>query len=347
MLSNLDPSLVSARPRTRITGDLGRPVPHWVWEYLCASFSPDGRYVVTGSIDNSARVWDVATGRLVGRPLVHDNWVRTVAFAPNSRQVLTGSHDMTARLWDIDTGEAVGPRLRHEGGVVSVAVSPDGTRALTGGGDKTARLWHLPTGEAIGLPMPHEAEVLSVCFSHNGAFALTAAASGEVRLWDAATALPIGPPARHDRPATSVRFADDDRSFLTSVRRRRRAAMARAATHCRRSRHWSRCGCKRLPARRKTPAKRSRCWTPPLGVSGELQNHGKPARGGPRQERRMQSSPGMTARPAANEFSGMGEPAYWHLDQLIDSQSTGLVAPRPAGRGLAPPRARRRSAEGA
>jgi WD40 repeat protein len=108
-LGNLDLSLVSARPRTRITGDLGRPIPHWVWEYLCASFSPDGRYVVTGSFDNSARVFEVATGRLVGRPLLHDDWVRAVAFAPDNRRVVTGSHDMTARVWDIQTGEPLTP----------------------------------------------------------------------------------------------------------------------------------------------------------------------------------------------------------------------------------------------
>jgi WD40 repeat protein/tetratricopeptide (TPR) repeat protein len=214
-LGHLDPSLVSARPRTRITGARGRRIPHWVWEYLCASFSPDGRYVVTGSIDNSARVWEVATCRLVGRPLLHQNWVRAVAFAPDNRHVLTGSHDMTARLWDIHTGAGVGPVLRHAGGVVSVAVSPDGARALTGSGDNTARLWNLQTGAAIGPPMPHAGEVASVCFSNAGALALTAAGSGEVRLWDSATALPIGPPARHDRGVTSVRFADDDRSFLT------------------------------------------------------------------------------------------------------------------------------------
>ena len=227
-LGNLDPSLVSGHPRTRITGDRGRPIPHWVWEYLCASFSPDGRYVVTGSSDNSARVWEVATGRLIGKPLLHDNWVRTVAFAADNQHVLTGSHDNTAQLWNIHTGERTAPTLHHAGIIVSVAVSPDGTTALTGSADKTARLWNLQTGKPIGPPMRPAGEVLSVSFSDNGAFALTAAGSsnngvlaptaagsGEVRLWDSATALPIGPPAGHDRAVTSVRFADDTRSFLT------------------------------------------------------------------------------------------------------------------------------------
>ena len=227
-LGNLDPSLVSGHPRTRIIGDRGRPIPHWVWEYLCASFSPDGRYVVTGSTDNSARVWEVATGRLIGKPLLHDNWVRTVAFAPDNRHVLTGSHDNTAQLWDIHTGERTAPTLHHAGGIVSVAVSPDGTKALTGSGDKTARLWNLQTGEPIGLPMlPRGGSAVGELqrrwrlrpdrgrLSNHGVFAPTADGSGEVRLWDSATALPIGPPARHERSVTSVRFADDRRSFLT------------------------------------------------------------------------------------------------------------------------------------
>jgi WD40 repeat protein len=214
-LGNLDPSLVSGRPRTRITGDRGRPIPHWVWEYLCASFSPDGRYVVTGSSDNSARVWEVATGRLIGKPLLHDNWVRTVAFAPDNQHVLTGSHDNTAQLWDIQTGERTAPTLHHAGIIISVAVSPDGTTALTGSGDKTARLWNLETGKPIGLPMLQKGDVLSVSFSDDGAFALTGTLNGEVQLWDSATALAIGPPARHEGAVTSVRFADDRKSFLT------------------------------------------------------------------------------------------------------------------------------------
>ena len=60
-------------------------------------------------------VWEVATGRLVGKALPHQNWVRAVAFAPDNRRVLTGSHDMTARLWDVETGEQLCPALHQAG----------------------------------------------------------------------------------------------------------------------------------------------------------------------------------------------------------------------------------------
>ena len=157
----------------------------------------------------------MATGRLIGKPLLHDNWVRTVAFAPDNQHVLTGSHDNTAQLWNIYSGERTAPTLHHAREIVSVAISPDGTRALTGSGDKTARLWNLQTGEPIGPPMLHVGEVLSVNFRDDGAFALTGTLNGEVQLWDSATALPSGPPAPHETAVTSVRFADDRRSFLT------------------------------------------------------------------------------------------------------------------------------------
>jgi WD40 repeat protein/tetratricopeptide (TPR) repeat protein len=216
-MAYLDPSLVCASPRTRISGSQGRPIPHWVWECLCAAFSPDGRLVVTGGHDNLARVREVATGRLVGKALPHDNWVRAVAFAPDNRRVLTGSHDMTARLWDVQTGEPLGPALHHAAEIVAVAISPDGAKGLTGSSDKTARLWNLNTGEAIGPAMLHAGPVVSVCFSDDGRFVLTAASgtANEVRLWDAATATQVGPPALHARPVRAALFDAGGRSFLT------------------------------------------------------------------------------------------------------------------------------------
>jgi tetratricopeptide (TPR) repeat protein len=64
------------------------------------AFSPDGKIVLTGSFDNTARLWDVATGRPLGPPMEHSGPVESVAFSPDGRSVLSGSSD-AARLWDV------------------------------------------------------------------------------------------------------------------------------------------------------------------------------------------------------------------------------------------------------
>jgi tetratricopeptide (TPR) repeat protein len=65
------------------------------------AFGPDGQTVLTGSYDNTARLWEVATGRPLGPPMTHQAGVSAVAFGPDGQTVLTGSYDNTARLWDV------------------------------------------------------------------------------------------------------------------------------------------------------------------------------------------------------------------------------------------------------
>jgi WD40 repeat protein len=115
------------------------------------AFSPDGLTALTGSWDNTARLWDVKTGQLRLAALKHEFVVAAVAFSPDGLTALTGSWDKTARLWDVYTGLPVGPPFRHEGAVNAVAFSPDGLATITGSSDRTARLWLLP-GKADGPP---------------------------------------------------------------------------------------------------------------------------------------------------------------------------------------------------
>ena len=75
------------------------------------AFSPDGKTILTGCWDRTARLWDAATGRPIGQPMRHPDVVWAVAFSPDGKTILTGGQDKTARLWDAATGQPVGPPL--------------------------------------------------------------------------------------------------------------------------------------------------------------------------------------------------------------------------------------------
>ena len=107
------------------------------------AYSPDGRHVVSGSWDNTIRIWDAETGAAVGEPMKgHTGGVRSVAYSSDGRHVVSGSDDNTIRIWDAETRAAVGePMKGHTGGVQSVAYSPDGRHIISGSLDNTIRIW--------------------------------------------------------------------------------------------------------------------------------------------------------------------------------------------------------------
>jgi uncharacterized caspase-like protein len=143
--------------------------------------------VLTGSLDNTARLWDVAIGKELQRLEGHSSVVWAVAFAPDGRTVLTGSLDNTARLWDAATGKELQRFEGHSKGVTAVAFAPDGRTALTGSEDHTARLWDLATSKELQRFEGHSSTVWSVAFAPDGRTMLTGSSDKTARLWDMAS----------------------------------------------------------------------------------------------------------------------------------------------------------------
>jgi eukaryotic-like serine/threonine-protein kinase len=191
-----------------------------------ASFSPDGRRVVTASMDGTARVWDAATGQPVSPPMRHQLEVRCASFSPDGRRVVTASRDKTAKVWDAATGLPVTPPLAHQYAVWHASFSPDGRRVVTASADKTARVWDAATGHPVTPPLQHQGRVPHASFSPDGRRVLTASWPrsdrqqlkywGQARVWDAATGQPLTPPLQHQGNVLYAAFSPDGRRVLTA-----------------------------------------------------------------------------------------------------------------------------------
>ncbi|AGA27415.1 serine/threonine-protein kinase [Singulisphaera acidiphila] len=126
------------------TGQIRRVLRGHQGFIYCLAFSRDSRLVATGSEDDTARIWEVKTGRPVGPPLPHGASIISIAFAPDGKTLLTGCNDQTARLWSLPTGRSIGPPLKHQGRVSAVSFHPSGHFFLTGSFDRSVRRWEAP-----------------------------------------------------------------------------------------------------------------------------------------------------------------------------------------------------------
>ncbi|KAG9084254.1 hypothetical protein FRC06_004151, partial [Ceratobasidium sp. 370] len=151
------------------------------------AFSSDGHRIVSGSHDNTLRVWDAVTGAPIGNPLTgHSHNVTSVAFSPSGHRIVSGSSDRTVRVWDADTGAPIGnPLTGYSDYVTSVAFSPNGHRIVSGSSDRTVQVWDADTGAPIDNPLTdHSGTVASVAFSPGGHRIVSGSDDHTARVWD-------------------------------------------------------------------------------------------------------------------------------------------------------------------
>ena len=150
------------------------------------AYSPDGRRILSGSLDKTIIVWDSATGEILFGPFAaHSSTVRSISFHPSGEAFVTSSNDKTITIWDANTFESITKSLHlHADRVTSVQYSRDGRFILSASDDGTLRVWDVKRGRVASNSVENGCSVRSAAFSPDGRWVASGGKDGVVRIWE-------------------------------------------------------------------------------------------------------------------------------------------------------------------
>ncbi|NXS10703.1 DAW1 factor, partial [Neodrepanis coruscans] len=152
-------------------------------EIVCLSFNLQSTLVATGSMDSTAKLWDVEKGEEVATLRGHSAEIIALAFNTTGDKIITGSFDHTVAIWDVVTGreQNVLDKMPTNNNVVAKYELQKNDPYLS------LQLWNAMTGTHIATLTGHRNEVLDVCFDFTGQRIVTASADGSARVYNAET----------------------------------------------------------------------------------------------------------------------------------------------------------------
>ncbi|TMQ18355.1 MAG: hypothetical protein E6J91_08105 [Deltaproteobacteria bacterium] len=157
-------------------------VGHSHWVHTCAVM-PDGRRAVSASQDQTLRLWDLVTGRMLAIFEGHSERVTACAVTHDGRRLLSASLDRTLKLWDLATGVVLATFVGHTSWVNACAMTPDGRRVVSASLDGTLRLWD-GTGQTLATLEGHTDSVTACAVTPDGQQAVSASFDRTLKLWD-------------------------------------------------------------------------------------------------------------------------------------------------------------------
>eukprot|EP00111_Clytia_hemisphaerica_P011712 TCONS_00034406-protein len=136
-------AIFKVRSVTRCTST----IPGHAEAVISVAFSPDGKFLASGSGDTTVRFWDVETETPQFTCKGHKHWVLSIAWSPDGKKLASGCKNAEIRLWDPSTGQLMGkPLTGHKQWITWLAweplhKNPSCRRLASSSKDGTIKIW--------------------------------------------------------------------------------------------------------------------------------------------------------------------------------------------------------------
>jgi len=181
------------------------------------TFSPDGKFLASGSNEGTVKIWDVWDVGGWREVAILKRWdgVISVTFSPDSKFLASGGSDTTVKVWEVGSWREIATLKGHGGSVWSVAFSPDGKFLASGSVDRMAKVWEVGDWREVATLKGHGGSVWSVAFSPDGKFLASGSMDWTVKVWEVGSWREIATLKGHEGSVESVTFSPDGK-FLAS-----------------------------------------------------------------------------------------------------------------------------------
>ncbi len=150
------------------------------------AFGPDGRTIVSGSVDRTIRIWDGGVENAAYDDVTPRGHSRSRYELRSIRtpRIFLGGMDHYIRQWDLDGGDPIRELRGHEGAITDFAVVPTTGNFISASIDGSVRVWHASTGEELGRFGEPPCELHAVTVTPDGKYAISGGREGSVIVWD-------------------------------------------------------------------------------------------------------------------------------------------------------------------